>query len=305
MSGLKESVSERGVRTIAKGLCFTECPRWRDGRLWFSDVLAGEVLVADAGGGGLTRYASLPEITGEPGAWATGIGWDHEGRLLLISMKASQLFRESRAGSGEFSRLADLSALFTHHCNDMVVDRQGRAYVGGYSFDIVKGEKPAPSGLALVRPDGSVEEVADGLMVPNGIVILGDGKTLVVAESQGHRLTAFDIDGRDGSLSNKRLWAALANSPDGICADAEGCIWTSSPATCEFLRVREGGEVLERVSTGDRRAIACMLGGPDRRTLYMCTNLPAPDLTTVEAVIAARVSLIEAADVPVPGAGLP
>lgn len=305
MSGLKESVSERGVRIVARGLCFTECPRWRDGRLWFSDVLAGEVFVSDADGGGLTRYASLPEITGDPGAWATGVGWDYEGRLLVISMKASQVLRESRAGSGQFTLLADLASIFTHHCNDMVVDRQGRAYVGGYSFDIVKGEKPAPSGLALVSRDGAVEKVADGLMVPNGIVLMDDGRTLVVAESQGACLTAFDVDPVDGSLSNKRQWAPLGNSPDGICADAEGCIWTSSPSTCEFLRIREGGEVLERVSTGDRRAIACMLGGADRRTLYMCTSLPSPDLTTAEAVRAARRSLIEAVDVRVPGAGLP
>jgi sugar lactone lactonase YvrE len=305
MSGPEGRVTRNEPRVVAQGLAFTECPRWHNGRLWFSDVLAGEVFVADADGGNLTRYASLPALTGDADAWATGLGWDAEDRLIVISMKACRLYRETLPGSGAFALHADLSHQFEHHCNDMVVDTQGRAYVGGYSFDIVKGDKPTPSEVVLVGLDGAVRPVAEGLMVPNGIVLIDGGRTLVVAESQGNRLTAFDVDPADGGLANRRTWAGLDNGPDGICADADGYIWTSSPATNEFLRIREGGEVLDRVSTGDRRAIACMLGGPDRRTLYMCTNRPAPGATTAQEVKAARVSLIEAVDVEVPGAGLP
>jgi sugar lactone lactonase YvrE len=305
MPASKENVTQRGTRLIAEGLSFTECPRWHGGRLWFSDVLAGEVFVADADGGNLQRYASLAAITGSADAWVTGLGWDHEGRLLVISMKACQVFRETRAGRGEFRIHADLSHIFSHHCNDMVVDARGRAYVGGYSFNIIKGDKPTPSEVVLVDVDGSVRAVADGLMVPNGIVLIDEGKTLIVAESQGLCLTAFDVDRADGSLSNQRKWAGLANGPDGMCADVEGCIWVSSPPTREFLRVREGGEVLDRISTGDHQAIACMLGGSDRRTLYMCTNRPSPAGSTTQDVKEARRSLIEAAEVQVPGGGLP
>jgi sugar lactone lactonase YvrE len=292
-------------RVVVDGLAFTECPRWHAGRLWFSDILAGEVCVVDSDGGNLERVASLPAVTGVAGAWPTGLGWDAEDRLYVISMKDCRILRETRGGSRQFALLADLSSIFSHHCNDMVVDSVGRAYVGGYSFDVVKGDKPEPSQIVLVEPDGSFRVAADGLMMPNGIVLLGNGETLIVAESRGDCLTAFDVDRRDGSLSNKRLWAKLASSPDGICGDAQGCIWSSSPATCEFVRVREGGAVLERISTGDRRAIACMLGGADRRTLFMCTNRPTPGATTPEAVAAARRSLIEAAEVTVPGGGLP
>jgi sugar lactone lactonase YvrE len=304
----KLSHTSAGTRTrvLAEGLAFTECPRWHAGRLWFSDILAGNVCVMDASGGNLETVVSLPAVTGVGDAWPTGLGWDAEDRLLVISMKDCRILRETTARSRQFVLLADLSSIFSHHCNDMVVDGAGRAYVGGYSFDVVKGEEPKPSELVLINPDGTFQVAADGLMMPNGMVLLGAGETLVVAESRANRLTAFDVDRRDGSLSNKRVWAELAGGPDGICADAEGCVWTSSPSTNEFLRVKEGGEVIDRVSTGENRAIACMLGGAERRTLFMCTNRPAPpEATTSEAVAAARCSLIEAAEVATPGGGLP
>jgi sugar lactone lactonase YvrE len=305
MPNSEGSSTAMSPRVIAEGLSFTECPRWHDNRLWFSDVLAGEVFVCDADGSHRTCVASLATVTGVPDAWATGLGWDHQGRLLVISMKACQVLRQRQPGGAEFEVLADLSHLFAHHCNDMVVDTRGRAYVGGYSFDMVKGDKPSPSQLVLVDVDGSVTIAADSLMVPNGVVLIDDGRTLVVAESHGLCLTAFDVDRARGSLSNRRTWAALKHGPDGICADAEGCIWVSSPPTHEFVRVREGGEVVDRISTGDRLAIACMLGGPHRRTLYMCTNRPSPAGSTTQEVKEARRSLIEAVDVKVSGAGLP
>jgi sugar lactone lactonase YvrE len=290
-------------QVLVDGLAFTECPRWHEGRLWFSDILGGKVMVVDVDGGNLEEIADLPTVSGVSDAWPTGLGWDFEGRLLIVSMKDCRLFRETKAGSRHFEVLADLSNVYSHHCNDMVVDSAGRAYVGGYSFDVIKGEEPSPSEVVLVDTDGTVRVVADGVMMPNGMVLLGDGETLVVAESRGGCLTAFSVDGRDGSLSNKRRFASLASSPDGICGDAEGSIWVSSPSTNEFLRIRDGGEVAERVSTGDHRAMACVLGGVDRRTLFMCTNLPTPPGGT-QADMAGR-AMIEFVEVNVPGAGIP
>ena len=153
----------------------------------------------------------------------------------------------------------------------MTVDRLGRAYVGNFGFELDGVEAPRPTVLVRVDPDGSARVVADDLLFPHGSAITEDGATLIVAETWGARLTAFDI-GADGALSNRRVWATFADRavPDGICLDAEGAVWIASPTTAGCLRVREGGEILERVETG-RGAFACMLGGQDRRTLYVCT----------------------------------
>jgi sugar lactone lactonase YvrE len=288
-------------KVLVDGLAFTECPRWHEDRLWFSDIRGGKVMVIDLDGSNLDVVADLSTLSGVPDAWPTGLGWDSEGRLLIVSMKDCRLFRETRSGSRDFEVFADLSSVYSNHCNDMVVDSAGRAYVGGYSFDVIKGEQPSPSEVVLVDLDGAVEVVADGIMMPNGMVLLGDGDTLVVAESRGACLTAFDVDRGDGSLSNKRLFASLASSPDGICGDAEGSVWVASPSTSEFLRIRDGGEVVDRVSCEGRRAMACMLGGADRRTLFMCTNRPAPQ----GAPPADSAAMIEFVRVTVPGAGLP
>jgi sugar lactone lactonase YvrE len=196
---------------------------------------------------------------------------------------------------------ADLSALATFHCNDMVVDAQGRAYVGNFGFDL---HAPKPdfrkAEIVLVEPDGRTRVAADDLAFPNGTVITPDGRTLVVGESFGARLTAFDVAG-DGSLSNRRVWAKLEKAvPDGICLDAEGAIWVASPVSAEVLRVHEGGRVSERVPVATQ-AFACMLGGPDRRTLFVCTA----EESHPDACRAKRKGRIETLRVEVPGAGLP
>ncbi len=292
------------ARVVAQGLAFTECPRWHKDRLWFADILAGEVNTFDPKDGKVERVLSLAAITNVANAWPTGLGWDAESRLIVVSMKDCKLLRETKAESRKFDLLADLSSIYSHHVNDMVVDSAGRAYVGGYSFDVVKGEPPTPSPVVLVTPDGKFKAVGEDLMMPNGMVLLNDGKTLVVAESRGICLTAFDVDRASGALSKKRMWAKLPKAPDGICADAEGCIW----APCgphEFIRVREGGEIVDRVSIGENSPIACMLGGPQRKTLYMCTNKPRPAGATADQVAAGRYSLLQAAEVKVAGAGLP
>jgi sugar lactone lactonase YvrE len=279
----------RTLTPLAEGFAFLEGPRWHDGRLWVSDMHDDRVLTVDLAG----QRATVVEVPGQP----SGLGWLPDGRLLVVSMTDRRLLRLDTSG---LTVVADLSSVATFHCNDMVVDVQGRAYVGNFGYDFEAGVPQRTAVLALVSPDGNVRVVADELEFPNGTVITPDGRTLVVGESFGARLTAFDI-AADGTLSRRRVWAALEGAvPDGICLDAEGAIWVASPLSKEVLRVREGGHVAERITT-TTQAIACMLGGPDRRTLFVLT---AQSLHRDECR-AQRNARIEVVDVEVPGAGLP
>jgi sugar lactone lactonase YvrE len=275
------------------GFAFLEGPRWHDGRLWFSDMHARRVYAASEDGA-LEAIARVPECP-------SGLGWLPDGRLLVVSMEDRKLLR--REPDGALATHADLSAIATHHCNDMVVDPRGRAYVGNFGYDLHTQQKPRTAKLALVQPDGAVSVAASGLEFPNGAVITPDGRTLIVGESFGRRLTAFDIEPATGALSRRRVWAQLAGGalPDGICLDAEGAIWAASPMTREVLRVHEGGRVSQRVACGERLAIACMLGGADRRTLFVLTS------TAIEpdACRRSRGARVERVRVDVPGAGLP
>jgi len=276
-------------RVLLDGLAFPEGPRWRDGVLWFSDMHAQRVMTVDSTG----RAQVVVEVPNCP----SGLGWLPDGRLLVVSMNDRKLLRLDPDG---LSEVADLGHIATFHCNDMVVDAQGRAYVGNFGFDFGAGQTLVPAAIALVTPDGAVRVAAEGLEFPNGTVITPDGKTLIVGESFAGRLTAFDIR-PDGTLENRRVWAQLENAvPDGICLDAEGAIWVASPLSNEVVRVREGGVVERRIAT-ETTAIACMLGGADRRTLFILT---AGTLDPAEAA-AQRRGRIEVIDVDVPGAGLP
>ncbi len=279
------------LEVISDGLIFAEGPRWHEGRFWFSDMHA-HVVYAMAPGQQREVECAVPN---KP----SGLGWLPDGRLLVASMVDKKLLR--READGTLVEHADLSALAPGHINDMVVDATGRAYVGNFGFDLYAGDERKTTCLILVEPDGACRVVADDLAMPNGTVITADGKVLVVAESFGGQLTAFDIAG-DGGLSKRRVWAQLPDGvvPDGICLDAEGAIWVASPFTNECLRVCEGGEITEKVPTG-RMAIACMLGGDDRRTLYICTS----QATDEEECIAKKSTRIETMRVAVPGAGLP
>lgn len=274
---------------IADGLAFAEAPRWHEGKLWFSDFYTHKVICIDHNG----RQSTVADVPGQP----SGLGWLPDGRLLVVSMTDRRLLRKDSDGLNE---VADLSALAPFHCNDMVVDRHGRAYIGNFGFDLVGRAPVKPTVLLMVTPAGEVRVVADDLLFPNGCVITPDGKTLIVAETFGKRLTAFDIS-EDGSLSGRRVWADLEHAfPDGICLDAEGAIWIASPPTSEFLRVREHGEITNRIPV-ENQAIACALGGADRRTLYMVTGrLSKPEKSLTE-----RNSRITAVQVDVPGAGMP
>lgn len=274
---------------LLDGLLFPECPRWHKGKLWFSDMAARQVMTVDLEG----DTELIVEVPGQP----AGLGWLPDGRLLVVSMTDRRLLRLDAKG---LVQVSDLSKFATYHCNDMVVDAQGRAYVGNYGFDDSQPESFVPAAMVLVGPDGRTSIVAENLAFPNGTVITPDGRTLIVAESWAQRLTAFDIES-DGSLSNRCVWAEVAEStPDGICLDKENAVWVASPLTGEVLRCCKGGKVTHRVRP-ERQAFACMLGGPDRRTLFVCTaGTMNPD------EIRAKVSgMIETVQVDVPGAGLP
>ncbi len=241
---------------LITGLALGESPRWHDGRLWFSDWVAHELIAADPEG----NREVIIDVAGLPFCF----DWLPDGRLLIVSnCDGRRLLR--RDPDGSLVTHADLASVSDYSWNEVVVDGRGNAYVNCICFDMMGGEKFRPGVIALVTPEGSVRQVADGIAFPNGMVVTADGSTLIVAESYARQLTAFDI-GADGSLSSRRVWAALEGHPDGICLDAESAVWCAAMTSC--VRVREGGKVLQTVKL-DRSCFACMLGGTDGRTLYM------------------------------------
>jgi sugar lactone lactonase YvrE len=274
---------------ILDGLFFPEGPRWHNGKLWFSDMQGFCVMTVDPAG----NSEKIIAVKGSP----SGLGWLPDGRLQVVSMLDRRLLRLDAAGLVE---VADLSHLASYHCNDMVMDSQGRAYIGNFGFDFAANAPVKPAEIVLVTPDGHARVVAEDLLFPNGTVITPDGQTLIVAETFGHRLTAFDIES-DGSLSNRRIWASLDGAfPDGICFDAQGAIWVAAPHPGAVMRVLPGGEMTHRI-TVSTNPYACMLGGEDRCTLFVCTAGSAiPDAVRTEAG-----GKIEVFEVEVPGAGLP
>lgn len=261
---------------LASGLSFPEGPRWHDNKLWFSDMHDCWVRTVDLAG----RIEKIVEVPESP----SGLGWLPNGRLLVVSMMNRRLLRLDPQG---LSEVADLRNLASFHCNDMVVDQEGRAYIGNFGFDFAANAAINPAEIILVRPNGQASQVMDQMLFPNGSVITPDGRTLIVAETFGHRLTAFDIQ-PDGSLSHRRLWAHWEGVyPDGICLDMEGAIWVAAPVPGKVLRVLEGGTIIQevRVST---KPYACMLGGPEGRTLFVCTSgslLASGRIETVEVAV--------------------
>jgi sugar lactone lactonase YvrE len=271
------------------GLAFPESPRWHDDRLWFSDWSAHEVIAVDLEGKSevIARVASFPMC----------IDRLPDGRLLIVSASDGLLLR--REPDGSLVPHADLSGLADHSWNDIVVDGRGNAYVNNIGFDF--GGDFAPGILAVVTPDGSARQVADGVAFPNGMAVTPDNLTLIVAESYGNRLTAFDI-ATDGSLSNRRVWADLQNgAPDGICLDAENAIWYGDVPNKRCVRVREGGEVLQTIHL-DRGCFACTLGGADKRTLFLMANEWSGPASMAEGSRAGQVLTAEA---PAAGVGWP
>jgi sugar lactone lactonase YvrE len=250
------------VQVLLSGRVFGEQPRWHEDRLWFSDWGTQEVIAVDLDGESeiVLRGTSFPLC----------VDWLPDGRLLVVSARDGLLLRREPDGSlethGDLGSVSDPPA-----GNELVVDGRGNAYVNGGGFDLMAGEDFAPGIVALVAPDGAARKVADGLAFPNGMLIMPDDQTLIVAESYAKRLTAFDI-GPDGSLSNRRVWAELGDGvPDGICADAENAVWYADVPNKRCTRVREGGEVLQTIEL-DRGCFACALGGPDGATLFIVAN---------------------------------
>ncbi|HEU5438200.1 MAG TPA: SMP-30/gluconolactonase/LRE family protein [Ktedonobacterales bacterium] len=279
------------LRTLLSGLVLGESPRWHDGRLWFSDWGAHEVIAVDLDGKRevILRVPSLP----------FSIDWLPDGRLLIVSPDDRALLR--REPDGSLVRHADLAGLARHPWNEIVVDGRGNAYLNNIGFDFPAGAF-APGILALVALDGSARQVADGLAFPNGMAVTPDNATLIVAESYGNRLTAFDI-ATDGSLSNRRVWAELGGgaAPDGICLDAEGAVWYADVPNKRCVRVREGGEVLQTIAL-DRGCFACMLGGADGRALFM---MAAEWGGPASMAGGARTGQVLTAEAPAPHAGWP
>lgn len=275
------------AHVLVDGLSFPEAPRWRAGRLWFSDFYTHRVLACDLDG----TTEQITEVPQQP----SGLGWLPDGSMLVVSMLDRRVMRYS---GGDLDLYADITELASGPANDMVVDSAGRAYVGNMGYDRRGGETPRLASLACVQTDGRVTLAAEGLTFPNGMAITDDGGRLIVAETFAHRLTAFDIH-PNGTLSNRQLFADLADAaPDGICLDAEGAVWVAE--LHGVRRVFEGGRVGEQWSTGARSVFACMLGGADRRTLFLCTN-DCGKLSDGHR----SAGRIETIRVSVPGAGLP
>jgi sugar lactone lactonase YvrE len=267
---------------LANGFCFGEGPRWFEGLLWFSDMLSEAVHTVDLRG----SVTTLPL----PGHAPSGLGFRPDGSLMIASTEAKAVLRYD----GEsVTTLVDLSSTVPANLGDMVVDDLGRAYIGSQAFQ---------GGLIVrVDPDDTATVVADDLDFPNGMVITPDRKTLIVAESIGRRLTAFTC-GDDGTLTDRRVFAAgLDGPPDGIALDAEGGVWTSMTLAHQFERVIEGGAVTDRIDIGDRVAIACMLGGPQRRMLFLLSSTDAYP----QRLVGTKLSQLDTVTVAVPGAGLP
>ena len=290
--------------TLLSGYSFFEGPRWHAGRLWLSDFYTYQVMACDLQG----RVEKIADVPGQP----SGLGWLPDGRLLIVSRRDRRVLR--READGQLVTHADLSNIATGHCNDMAVDAQGRAWVGNFGFDLMGGGGVQTASLARVDPDGSVHEAARELYFPNAILPTPDGRTLIVNETLGNRLSAFDI-AADGRLGPRRDWAVFGPlvqsdklddyiaggkvAADGGALDAEGAVWVADAIGNRALRVAEGGRVLQDVSTGAQGTFACTLGGPDGRTLFLCV---APDFMEHHRA-AAREAQIWTTRVDVPGAG--
>ena len=300
-------MAARELTTLLEGGGFFEGPRWREDRWWVSDLYRGLVLTVTPGGS-TTEVMSVEE---QP----SGLGWMPDGSMLVVSMKNHRVLRRSPAG--EVTVHADLAEHCAGHLNDMVVDSQGRAYVGEFGFDLQAFADPAPGKLMRVDPDGSITVIADDLMFPNGSVITPADETLIVGETAGSRYTAFTL-APDGSVTGRRVWAQVAPAPelgpiaetlpqlkfgpDGCTLDADGCIWAADAVGARCARVAPGGEIVDEIRAPEGLGIfACMLGGEDGRTLLMCA---APDFLEANRAPVREAKLLTA-EVGVPHAGLP
>lgn len=274
---------------LLTGLAFPEAPRWRGDRLWFTDQHARRVMTVKTDG----QAECILETDDLPG----GLAWLPDGTPLVVAMTERAVYKLENRG---WTLYADLSALAPFHCNDMIATTGGRVYVGNFGYDLHGGAAQAKTHLIAVETDGSCRIAAEGLLFPNGCVITPDDSILIVAETFASRLTSFTI-GEDGLLKDARTWADLSEAkPDGICLDDEGGIWVASPGTGEVIRAEWGGKILARIKPLGV-PYACMLGGPQRRTLFITTS-ETDDPGKANNLKSGRIEIVE---VDVPGAGLP
>ena len=280
------------MKTLMTGIAFGESPRWHDGRLWFSDWGVGEVIALDIEG----NHEVMASL-GHP-AFPMCIDFLEDGRLLVVDAGERKLLRQEPDGS--LASHADLSAAAPLGCNEIVRDGRGNIYLNEAGFEFPGGEFK-PGTILLLTPEGESRTAGEGVAFPNGMAITPDNSTLICAESYGKKLTAFDI-GDDGGLSNQRVWADLGDGvPDGICIDAEGAVWYGDVPNKNCVRVAEGGEILETIDL-DHGCFACMLGGPDGKTLFMVGQ----EWKGPEAMAGGeRTGEVQIADAPVAGAGWP
>ncbi len=292
-------------KTLISGLSFAECPRWHDRRLYFSDFYRRRVLAVTLDG----MIETIAEVPEQP----SGLGFLPDGRMLIVSMRDRKIMRRELDAS--LVEHADLSNLAPWHLNDMLVDHHGRAWVGNFGFDLMGGDEVTTTNLICVDQNGCATVAAVGLGFPNGMVLTPDGNTLIVAETTMNRLSAFAV--ASGVLSKQRTWAAFGDTPtssnfgelfkqvevapDGICLDAEGAVWVADAKNSRCLRVAEGGSILEEIKADGLGVFACMLGGDDGRTLFLCV---APTFHEAEAS-AKHQAAIWMTSVDVPRAGLP
>lgn len=280
---LSSRTSQPEVEGLLTGLAMGESPRWHENRLWLSDWGAKEIVAVDPDG-------NSEVVVRTPFDLPFCIDWLRDGRLLVVSGRESLLLR--REPDGSLATHADLRGISDKGWNEIVVDGRGNIYING-----------GPGIIALITPDGSARQVADGIAFPNGMAVMPDNSTLIVAESHGKKLTAFDIS-VDGGLSNRRVWADLGGGvPDGICIDADHAVWYADVPNKRCVRVREGGEVLQTVSV-DRGCFACMLGGADKRTLFIVTA-EWRGMENIAEVARARTGQVLTAEAPAPGIGWP
>ena len=285
---MRTEPAHESAQLLADNFAFLEGPRWYGGHLWVSDIADMKLYRVTVEG----DREVVCEVPHRP----SGLGFLPDGTPVVASMVDRKLMR---VVDGKLVLHADLSALAPADLNDLVVDGQGRVYVGNFGYDLFGGADKAPADLYVVEPDGSARVAASGLDFPNGVVLKDGGKTLVVAESWSNRLTCFERDDK-GNLSGRRLYADLdEHQPDGICVDREGGVWVPCFNTGDVLRILDGGVVTDRISLGDRRAVACQLGGHDGRTLFCCTfDGPPEDLMSRK-----RLAAIYTLRVAVPGDG--
>ena len=281
MSPAKSSPPE--VRMLLTEIAMGESPRWHENRLWFSDWGAQEIVTVDLDG-------NREVVVRTPFALPFCIDWTADGQLLIVSGREGLLLR--RDPNGSLVKYADLRSIADGVWNEIVVDGRGKAYING-----------GPGIIALLTHNGSARLVADGIAFPNGMAITPDNATLIIAESHGKKLTAFDITA-DGSLSNRRIWADLAGGvPDGICTDADDAVWYADVPNKRCVRVREGGKVMQTVEL-DRGCFACMLGGKDKKTLFIVAA-EWRGMENIAEVARARTGRVLTVDAPAPGVGWP